>query len=195
MLSEKLKHHRIILASGSPRRKKFFEDLGINFEVRIKSVAEVYPPGLQAEEIARYLANLKAEVFLNTLQPDEILITSDTIVWHNGCSLSKPKDLKEAEEMLHTLSGATHEVITAVSFSTVGKQITVHDVTEVTFKKLSKEEIDYYIHNFKPVDKAGAYGIQEWIGLIGIERIKGSYYNVMGLPTHLVYKTLMHIAS
>ncbi|MCW5515516.1 Maf-like protein [Muriicola sp. Z0-33] len=195
MLKEKLKHHHIILASGSPRRRKFFEELGIEFEVRLKPVEEVYPTNLEAEAIARYLAILKAGAFDGQLHPNDILITSDTIVWHNGHSLSKPKDLNEACSLLQKLSGDTHKVITAVCFTTASGQHTLHDTTEVTFKSLSEEEINYYVSNFSPTDKAGAYGIQEWIGLIGIDNIKGSYYNVMGLPTHLVYKTLMSMVG
>ncbi len=195
MLKEILKHHNIILASGSPRRKKFFEELGIPFEIRLHPVDEIYPSHLKAEAIARYLAALKAGAFNKELASKDILITSDTIVWHSGHSLAKPKDMAEAYSMLKELSGDTHKVITAVCFTTTSKQLTIHDTTEVTFKQLTEEEIDYYIHKYNPIDKAGAYGIQEWIGLIGIQSIKGSYYNVMGLPTHLVYKTLMSMVG
>ena len=195
MLKEKLKNLHIILASGSPRRKKFFEDMGINFEIRIKSVEEVYPEYLRHSEIPIYLAELKAQALKEDLKANEILVTSDTIVWHDNVSIGKPKDLKEAGEMLRRLSGDIHEVITAVCFTSNARQLTVYDTTEVGFKDLTEEEIQYYLTNCKPLDKAGAYGIQEWIGLIGIEELKGSYYNVMGLPTHLVYKTLMHMVN
>lgn len=195
MLREKLKRYSIVLASGSPRRKKFFEDLGLNFTIRLKEIEEVYPPFLQASEIPIYLAELKAAAFKSELKPNELLITSDTIVWHNGTCVGKPADAEEAERMLHGFSGQSHEVISAVSFTTPSRQLTVHNSTEVRFKALSEEEIGYYVSTYKPFDKAGGYGIQEWIGLIGIEEIKGSYYNVMGLPTHLVYKTLMDMAG
>ena len=195
MLREKLEHYTILLASGSPRRKKFFEDLGIDFDIRTKEIEEVYPELLEAADIPRFLAELKAESFREELLPKQLLITSDTIVWHKNTSIGKPKDLREAASMLQRLSGSSHEVITAVCFTTDRKQTTVHNTTQVRFKDLSEEEIEYYLTTYNPLDKAGAYGIQEWIGLIGIEEIRGSYYNVMGLPTHLVYKTLMNMVG
>lgn len=193
MLQDFLKGHKIILASGSPRRQQFFYELEIDFEVRLKQVEEIYPPELRGSEIARYLAELKATPFQENLNADEIVITSDTVVWHNGCSLAKAGDTEEAYQMLSTLSDDWHEVITAVTFTTNSHQKTVHHVTRVKFKSLSEAEIHYYIKNYRPFDKAGAYGIQEWIGLIGIEEIQGSYTNVVGLPTQLVYETLMHM--
>jgi septum formation protein len=195
MLKEILKNYHIILASGSPRRHQFLKELNIPFIVRTKPVKEVYPEGLQREEITDYLAKLKAEVFLKEIKDNEILITSDTIVWHEGKALGKPETTSEAFKMLESLSGKTHEVISSVTFTTNEVQETVSNITKVSFKELTKAEIDHYIKNYHPLDKAGAYGIQEWIGLIGITRVEGSYFNVVGLPTHLVYKCLTEIVS
>ncbi|MDP5061005.1 MAG: Maf family nucleotide pyrophosphatase [Maribacter sp.] len=195
MLKNKLKDYHVILASGSPRRHQFFKDMELDFEVRIKSVDEVYPSELKGAEISDYLAILKAEVFKAELLPKDILITSDTVVWFNNESLAKAEDSDEAELMLVKLSGDWHQVISSVCFTTVERQIVQHSITEVKFKKLLKEEIRHYIKEYQPFDKAGAYGIQEWIGLIGIEEIKGSYTNVVGLPTQLVYKTLSELAQ
>ncbi len=195
MLKEKLKDHRIILASASPRRQAFFKDLGLDFEIRLKPIKEEYPERLTHFEISNYLAQLKALPLKDGLQPNDILITSDTIVWHNGKALGKPQDKKEAYHMLKALSGTTHQVITSVCFTMPRFEKTVHDITKVTFKELTNKEINYYITTHKPFDKAGAYGIQEWIGQIGATQIQGSYFTVMGLPVHLVYKTLMAIAE
>lgn len=195
MLQEKLKGYHIILASGSPRRQEFFRALELDFEVRLEKVAEVYPPALQDIEIARYLSIVKAAPFQGKLEDNDIVITSDTVVWHNFNSLAKAANTEEAYQMLKTLSGDWHEVITAVTFTTSKTQHTVHHTTKVKFKVLSEAEIRYYVNTYKPFDKAGAYGIQEWIGLIGIEEIQGSYTNVVGLPTHLVYKTLNEIVE
>lgn len=189
------KDHTLILASASPRRHQFFKDLLLDFEVRLKPVDEVYPLHLKGSEISDFLAKLKASAFENTLIANEILITSDTVVWHKGYSLAKASDEKEAFQMLSTLSGDWHEVITSVSFTTSKDQKTVNHSTKVKFKVLTDDEIWFYINNYKPFDKAGAYGIQEWIGLIGIEEIEGSYANVVGLPTHLVYKTLLKMVN
>lgn|SRR5690606_3231243 len=186
-----IKNYNIILASGSPRRQQFFKDLGLNFEVRLKPVIEEYPERLRHFEISDYLAQLKTFPFLSELKENDILITSDTIVWHQDKALGKPRNKQEAFDMLMSLSNATHEVITSVCFKTTTFEKTINDVTKVTFKKLSDEEINYYIDTFQPFDKAGAYGIQEWIGQIAVTKIEGSYFNVMGLPTHLVYQTLM----
>ncbi|WP_047545631.1 Maf-like protein [Psychroserpens sp. Hel_I_66] len=190
MLNEKLKNHNLILASGSPRRQQFFKDLGLDFEIRLKPVDEVYPDQLKHFEICDYLAQLKSLPFKDELQDHDILVTSDTIVWHNNKALGKPKTGDEAFKMLSAMSNATHEVITSICFTTSTSQKTVNAITKVTFKSLSEQEINYYIDHFKPFDKAGAYGIQEWIGQIGITNIEGSYTNVVGLPTHLLYKTL-----
>lgn len=195
MLRDKLKDHHIILASGSPRRQQFLTELGIDFEIRLKPVKEVYSPDLQRTEITNYLAELKAAAFEGELKTGDILITSDTIVWHEGKALEKPTDPAQAIEMIKELSGRTHEVITSVCFTTSENSRTVHAVTKVTFSRLEEDEIQYYIDNFRPFDKAGAYGIQEWIGLIGVDRIEGSYFNVVGLPTHLVYQTLSEITA
>lgn len=195
MLREILKNHHVILASGSPRRHQFLKDLDIPFIVEHKSVKEEFPEHLKGSEITDYLAELKAEIFLRELKDKEILITSDTIVWHNEKALNKPETTSEAFKMLETLSGNTHEVITSVTFTTNQFQKTVNSTTKVTFKDLSKEEIDFYIKNYHPLDKAGAYGIQEWIGLIGIIKVEGSYFNVVGLPTHLVYQNLKEICQ
>lgn len=193
MFHENLSKYHIILASGSPRRQQFFKDLALDFEVRLKPVEEVFPERLHHCEISDYLAQLKAIPFKDGLKDNDILITSDTIVWHNDEALGKPKDAMEAFQMLKSMSNTTHEVITSVCFTTSKFQKTVNSITKVTFKELSDDEINYYIDAFKPFDKAGAYGIQDWIGKIGITHIEGSYFNVMGLPTHLVYKTLFDI--
>lgn len=195
MLQQKIEGYKIILASGSPRRHQFFKDLKIPFEVRLKEVEEIYPETLKGFEISDYLAELKASPQKSELLEKEILITSDTVVWHNNESLAKAADENEAYDMLRKLSGGWHEVITSVCFTTLKKQTTVNKTTRVKFKELSDTEIWFYIKNYKPFDKAGAYGIQEWIGLIAIEEIQGSYTNVVGLPTQLVYKTLMDIVN
>jgi septum formation protein len=193
MLTNYLKEYNIILASGSPRRQNFFKELDINYTIDVRPVDEVYPNRLKAEEITNYLAQLKASAFIN-LKEKDIVITSDTIVWKDGKPIEKPSNEKEAIKMLQNLSGNYHEVYTSVCFTSKNFQKTVYDVTKVWFKPLTNEEITYYLDNYKPYDKAGSYGIQEWIGYIGIEKIEGCYFNVMGLPTRLVYKTLMDIA-
>lgn len=194
MLKNKLKKYTLILASGSPRRQQFFKDLDLNFEIRLKEIEEVYPPELKAEEITNYLAELKASAFEGELKPNEILVTSDTIVWHNNRALGKPKDEQDAFEILKSLSNTTHEVITSVCFKTNEKADVIHEVTKVTFNELSEESIHYYLENYKPYDKAGAYGIQEWIGFIGVSKIEGSYANVMGMPTDKVFEYLIKLA-
>jgi septum formation protein len=195
MLNEKLKNHHIILASGSPRRQEFFKNLGLDFEIRLKPIKEEYPRRLTHFEISNYLSQLKALPFKKDLKPNDILITSDTIVWHDNKALGKPADEQEAFTILKTLSNKTHEVISSVCFTTPNYEKTLHDITKVTFKALSDKEISYYIKTYKPFDKAGAYGIQDWIGQIGVTKIEGSYFNVMGMPIHLVYKTLNSIAE
>lgn len=195
MLREKLKNYHIILASGSPRRREFFKGLGIDFEVRLKPVKEDYPSRLRHFEISDYLAQLKSLQFENELKTNDILITSDTIVWHNNKALGKPGTEQEAFEMLKSMSNQTHEVITSVCFKTIRSEKTVNNTTKVSFKEFSDEEIWYYVHHFNPMDKAGAYGIQEWIGQIGVTNIEGSYFNVMGLPVHLVYDTLIEFSN
>jgi septum formation protein len=191
MLAEILKSRHIILASSSPRRQELIKGLGLDFEIRIKPVKEEYPDRLRHFEISDYLAQLKSMPFVDELTPNDILITSDTIVWHNESALGKPKDNTDAFEMLKTLSGQTHEVITSVCFKSVRAEKTINSITKVTFKPLSDEEIWYYINNFKVLDKAGAYGIQDWIGQVGVTKIEGSYFNVMGFPMDHIYKTLL----
>lgn len=193
LLNEKLKSYHIILASGSPRRQLFFKDLGLDFEIKLKPIKEEYPSTLQHVEISDYLAQLKAQPFKKELKEKDILITSDTIVWHNNKALGKPLNDADAFNILKSINNDTHEVITSVCFTTNTSQKTIHDITKVTFKNLSEEEIKYYINTYKPFDKAGAYGIQEWIGQIGVTKIEGSYFNVMGLPVHMVYQALSEI--
>ncbi len=192
MLNQLLKNYNIILASGSPRRQQFFKDLGIKYDIQLKSVDEIYPERLRSFAIADYLAQIKALPFKDELQEKDILITSDTIVWYKDKALGKPKSKEEAFSMLKSLSDDYHEVITSVCFTNTTLQKTVNATTKVYFKELSDEEINFYIENYNPFDKAGAYGIQEWIGQIGVEKIEGSYFNVMGLPTHLVYNALLN---
>lgn len=190
MLNEKLKEFHLILASGSPRRQQFFKDLDLDFEIRLKEIEELYPEHLKAEEITNFLAQLKANAFEGELKANDILITSDTIVWHQNQCLGKPKDYEDAFQMLQSLSNATHEVITSVCFKTVDKTETFFEVTKVTFQTLSAAEIRYYLDHYKPFDKAGSYAIQEWIGYVGISKIEGSYTNVVGMPMHAVYEKL-----
>jgi len=194
MLKQKLNNHNIILASGSPRRQNFFQELGIPFTIDVRKIIENYPKELKGTEITDYLAQLKASVF-KELSETDILITSDTIVWKEGNAMEKPKDAKHAKEMLADLSGKFHEVITSVCFTGTDFQKTVNETTKVWFSDISEEEINYYVDTYQPFDKAGAYGIQEWIGYIGIDKIEGSFFNVMGLPTRLVYKTLLELTS
>ena len=194
MLKNKLEKYTLILASGSPRRQQFFRDLDLDFEIRLKEIEEIYPPNLEAHEITNYLAELKASAFEGELKPNEILITSDTIVWHKNKALGKPKDEQDAFEILKSLSNATHEVITSVCFKTNEKIEILYEITKVTFNELSDKSIRYYLENYKPYDKAGSYGIQEWIGFVGVSKIEGSYANVMGLPTDKVYEYLNNLA-
>ncbi len=193
MLNPNLKKYQLILASGSPRRQQFFKDLELDFEIRLKEIEEVFPPELKGSEITNYLAELKASAFDGTLSDNEILVTSDTIVWHNNKALGKPKDKEDAFQILKSLSNNTHEVITSVCFKTNSKTDLLCETTKVTFNELSDEAINYYIDTYKPFDKAGAYGIQEWIGFIGVSKIEGSYPNVMGLPVNKVYEYLSNL--
>lgn len=187
-LFDTLAQKELILASGSPRRKQLLTDLGFDFKVDARSVEENYPSELQGAKIAEYLAKLKASPFSPTQK--QIIITSDTVVWHKGVSLAKAADKAEARSMLRALSGDWHEVISGLCLTTSNKQWVGSQTTRVKFAALSEEEIDYYIEQCQPYDKAGAYGIQEWIGLIGIEGIEGSYFNVVGLPVQLLYQQL-----
>jgi septum formation protein len=195
MLNDKLKDYNIILASASPRRHAFLKSMNIDFEVRLQPVDEVYPNTLKGSEITDYLAKLKAEPFKNQLKDKDILITSDTIVWLDDKPVEKPKDKNDAFRMIKSLSNKTHEVMTSICFTQTTQQKVVNTITKVTFKALTDDEIWYYINTYKPLDKAGAYGIQEWIGAIAITNIEGSYNNVVGLPTHLLYETLNTISG
>ncbi|MCC1484266.1 Maf family nucleotide pyrophosphatase [Winogradskyella immobilis] len=195
MLNDLLKEYHLILASGSPRRHEFFKMLGLNFEIRLKPVEEIYPNELTKSEITDYLAQLKAQSLRNDLKPKDILVTSDTIVWHNNKAIGKPKNEQDAFNMIMGLSNDTHLVISSVTFTTIQQQITINTTTKVTFTALTEEEVWYYVNTFKPLDKAGAYGIQEWIGAVAISKVEGSYNNVVGLPTHLLYKTLKRIVD
>ena len=194
MLKEKLNKINIILASGSPRRQQFFKEMDLHYTIRLKEIEEIYPEHLQAEEITNFLAELKANAFENELKENDVLVTSDTIVWLNGKALGKPKDYEDAFEMLQQLANQTHEVITSVCLKSIDKTEVFHCVTKVTFANLSDEAIRYYLDNYQPFDKAGSYGIQDWIGLVGISKIEGSYTNVVGLPTEMLFQKLMNYA-
>lgn len=187
---DNLKGYKIILASKSPRRKQLLEGLNLPFEVIVREVDEVFPENMPMEEIPVYLARLKAEPFLEAREDKVLVITADTIVWIDGQVLGKPADHQHAFEMLRKLSGRTHVVVTGVCLTSAEKQVTFSSVTEVHFKELSDEEIEYYLDLYRPYDKAGAYGVQEWIGYIAIDRIEGSYFNVMGLPVGRLYEEL-----
>ena len=195
MLKDKLNKINIILASGSPRRQQFFKEMDLHYTIRLKEIEEIYPEHLQAEEITNFLAELKANAFENDLKENDILVTSDTIVWLKGKALGKPKDYNDAFKMLQELSNQTHEVITSVCLKSLDKTEVFYCVTKVTFSDLSDEAIRYYLDNYKPFDKAGSYGIQDWIGLIGISKIEGSYTNVVGLPTEILFQKLMNYAE
>lgn len=187
MLDNLQKYH-IILGSKSPRRKQLLEGLGISFDVQIIETDETFPEYFQAVEIPIYLAQKKANAF--TLKENDLLITADTIVWFNGEMYGKPADKADAKRMLKKLSGQSHQVITGVCVTTQNQQKTFHVETDVRFVNLTDEEIEYYIENYKPYDKAGSYGVQEWIGYIGVEEIEGSFFNVMGLPIQRLYREL-----
>jgi len=191
MLSEKFKNKNIILASGSPRRQELFKELGLKFNIKVKSIEESYASNLKEEEITNYLSKLKASAFDGELSKNDILITSDTIVWLNNKALEKPKNKQQAIDMLQHLSGTNHKVITSVCIKTMDTENVFFDITTVHFKNLSLKEIEYYVDNYKPYDKAGAYGIQEWIGFIGVTSLEGSYFNVMGLPVQKLYEELL----
>jgi septum formation protein len=193
LFKDKLKDYKIILASGSPRRQQFFRDMDLDFEIRLKDVEEIYPPNLTEEDITDYLAVLKSDAFDGELAENEILITSDTIVWHENKALGKPKDHEDAFAMLQSMSDKTHKVITSVCFKTKDKTEVISETTKVTFHALSDDEIQYYLDHYQPFDKAGSYGIQEWIGFIGVAKIEGSYPNVMGLPVDKVYQYLCNL--
>ena len=180
---------KILLGSNSPRRKELLQNLGFDFEVVSINCDEIFPNNLEVKNIASYLSELKANAYRN-LEKNEILLTADTVVTFEGKVLGKPKNREEAIEMLSHLSGKTHQVYTGISFKNTEKIITKTDVADVEFSKITDEEIAFYIKNYQPFDKAGSYGIQEWLGMAKISRINGSFYTIMGLPTHLVYETL-----
>lgn len=187
---------KIILASASPRRKELLAGLDIDFEVRLlPGIDESYPANLPTGKIAEYIACEKAAAYNGEIEDDEVLLTADTIVVVDDKVLGKPVDADDARRMLGMISGKTHQVITGVCLSTRKKTHSFSVETDVTFKILESDEIDYYIVNYKPFDKAGAYGIQEWIGYIGVESIKGSYFNVMGLPVQRIYKELKNVTT
>ncbi len=185
--------YKIILASQSPRRRQILQDAGVTFESRAKDTNEDFPVTIPKKEVPEYLALKKAHAFLPELNENELLITADTVVLIEGEILNKPANRTEAIEMLLKLSGKIHEVITGVSITTKNKQITFSDLTKVHFLPLALSDIEYYVDTHKPFDKAGAYGIQEYIGYIGIEKIEGSYFNVMGLPIHKVIQELRKV--
>lgn len=188
---DNLKKYKVILASNSPRRKELLSGLGVVYEVRtLPDVDESYPATLQGEEIPLYIAREKADAYRCLLHADELMITADTIVWLNGRVLGKPHDREDALQMLRDMSGRTHEVYTGVCLTTTHWQRSFSARTEVRFSVLTEEEIAYYVEKFRPLDKAGAYGVQEWIGYIGVEYIAGSYYNIMGLPVQRLYREL-----
>ena len=193
MLKKKLSNYDIILASQSPRRINFFNELNIKFKSLKLDFDESYPNNLIAEQITDFIVNKKASYYSDLLNKNTVVITSDTIVWLNGKAIGKPKNNENAKEILQTLSGKTHKVITSFCIKTLESKKIVNDITEVTFKQLTEKEIDFYINHNKVLDKAGAYGIQDWIVYIGITNINGTYNNVMGLPTHLLYKELMNL--
>ena len=191
---DNLKKYKVILASNSPRRKELLAGLGVDYEVRtLPDVDESYPETLQGADIPLYIAKEKADAYVAMMQPGELMITADTIVWLDGRVLGKPRDRQDALQMLRTMSGRTHEVFTGVCITTTDWQRSFTAQTEVRFATLSEEEIAYYVDNFQPMDKAGAYGVQEWIGFIGVENISGSYYNIMGLPVQKLYRELLKV--
>lgn len=196
IINEILKDYRIVLASKSPRRQYLLKELGIDFEIISDSdIDEVYPPELAKEEIPVYLAEMKAKSAMPSVPEKTILITADTIVWLSDKVINKPSGYDDALKMLEELSGQMHEVITGVCLTTHNRKQTFYTSTLVYFAALSKEEIRYYVDQYRPYDKAGAYGIQEWIGYIGIERIEGSYFNVMGLPVQELYREIIKFLS
>ena len=188
---DNLNKYKVVLASNSPRRKELLSGLGIQYEVKtLPDIDESFPDGLDGVEIPVYIARAKANAYRASMQSDELIITADTIVWLEGEVMGKPSDAEDARRMLHTLSGQTHQVITGVCLTTAETQKAFSTVTDVTFCCLSEEEITYYVERYQPMDKAGSYGIQEWIGFVGVESISGSYFNVMGLPIQRLYTEL-----
>ncbi|MBQ0046318.1 MAG: septum formation protein Maf [Prevotellaceae bacterium] len=190
---ENISKYKLVLASNSPRRKELLGGLGLSFEVRtLESIDESYPADLKGEDIPIYISGKKAEAYRDVMAEDEMIITADTIVYDNSQVLGKPKDREDAISMLRQLSGHAHDVITGVSIVTKEKTIQFASTSKVYFASLTDEEIEYYVDSYKPFDKAGSYGIQEWIGFVGVTRIEGSYFNVMGLPIQRLYTELKH---
>jgi septum formation protein len=187
-LLKNIEKYKIVLASQSPRRQELLRGLQVDFNVKVMDVDETYPNDIVGVDIPMYLAEKKADAY--EIDDETLLITADTIVWHEGQVLGKPRDKADAKRMLKQLSGKTHEVITGVCICTTKKRKVFHVISEVRFASLAESEIDYYLENFKPYDKAGSYGVQEWIGYVGVEHIEGSYFNVMGLPIQRVYNEL-----
>lgn len=188
---ENIQHYKIVLASNSPRRKELLSGLNLEYTVRVlPDIDESYPDTLKGEEIPMYISREKAEAYRNSMAEDELIITADTVVCINEKVLGKPQTLEEAKEMLRELSGKTHQVITGVCLMTRDLQRTFSATTQVTFDVLTEDEIEFYVEKFRPLDKAGAYGVQEWIGFVGVSRLEGSYFNVMGLPVQRLYQEL-----
>ncbi len=188
---DNLKKYKVVLASNSPRRKELLTGLGIEYVVKtMPDVDESFPDSLVSDEIPAYIAREKANAYRTIIEKDELIITADTIVWIDGEVLGKPENTEDARKMLKKLSGMTHQVITGVCLTTQQWQRDFTATTEVRFAMLTEDEIDYYVEKYAPMDKAGAYGVQEWIGFIGVESISGSYFNVMGLPIQRLYREL-----
>lgn len=188
---ENLNKHEIVLASNSPRRKELLQRMGVNFKVRtLFGIDESYPDSLRGEDIVCYISRNKAKAYQSSMAPNELLITADTIVYVDGEVMGKPKNAEQAKEMLHKLSGKTHQVITGVTIVTAKRTENFGVTSQVKFTNITDEEINFYVDNYLPFDKAGAYGIQEWIGIVAVEEIKGSYFNVVGLPVQRLYQKL-----
>lgn len=188
---ENLNKYEIVLASNSPRRKELLQRMGVNFKVRtLFGIDESYPDSLRGEDIVCYISRNKAKAYQSSMAPNELLITADTIVYVDGEVMGKPKNTEQAKEMLHKLSGKTHQVITGVTIVTAKRTENFGVTSQVKFTNITDEEINFYVDNYLPFDKAGAYGIQEWIGIVAVEEIKGSYFNVVGLPVQRLYQKL-----
>lgn len=188
---ENLNKYEIVLASNSPRRKELLQRMGVNFKVRtLFGIDESYPDSLRGEDIVCYISRNKAKAYQSSMAPNELLITADTIVYVDGEVMGKPKNAEQAKEMLHKLSGKTHQVITGVTIVTAKRTENFGVTSQVIFTNITDEEINFYVDNYLPFDKAGAYGIQEWIGIVAVEEIKGSYFNVVGLPVQRLYQKL-----
>ena len=187
----KITNYKVLLASNSPRRKELLQGIDIDFEIKVlPDIDESYPATLPVEEVAEFIAEKKASSYTNNLKEDELLITADSVVILDGAIFGKPNNKEEANAMLTALSGKAHRVISGVCLATLEKQVSFSVTSEVLFSELTREEIEYYIDRYSPFDKAGSYGIQEWIGYIGVEHLSGSYFNIMGLPIQRLYREL-----